>query len=56
MVITTKTTISFKIPDEYEKAVKFKEQHDWKEDVISSQWIIFTKEAIYSVEGGEQDG
>lgn len=50
MLITTKTVISFHIPDEYQVAVKFKEQNpDWTENV-TSQYIGFVKQETYAVE------
>ena len=53
MLITNKTVISFKIPDEYQAAVKFKEQNpDWVE-TVTSQYIGFVKESTYAVEAKE---
>jgi len=55
MLITNKTVISFKIPDEYQAAVKFKEQNpDWVE-TVTSQYIGFVKESTYAVEAKEED-
>lgn len=53
MLITTKTVISFKVPDEYQAAERFKEQHpDWTEDV-TTQYIGYAKESTYAVEAKE---
>lgn len=60
MVITTKTTISFKIPDEWKLAETFKEQHpDWKEH-CTTMMISYSKQSTYAVvngaEGGQEEG
>ena len=53
MLITTKTVISFRIPDEYKMAVKFKADNpDWVESV-TSQYIGFVKQETYAVETKE---
>lgn len=53
MIITTKTVISFRIPQEYCFAEKFKVQNpDWHESV-SSQYIAFVHESTYAVETKE---
>ena len=53
MLITTKTVISFHIPDEYPAAENFKEQNpDWTENV-TTQYIGFVKESTYAVEAKE---
>ena len=50
MIITNKSTISFRLSDEYNIAYQFKEQHpDWRE-CVSSNYIGYTKEVTYSVE------
>ena len=55
MLITNKTVISFRIPDEYKMAVKFKANNpDWVESV-TSQYIGFVKQETYSVETMEED-
>lgn len=55
MLITTKTVISFHIPDEYQAAEKFKvDNPDWVESV-TSQYIGFVKQETYSVETMEED-
>ena len=55
MMITTKTTVSFHIPDEYVLSEKFKAQHpEWIEG-CASDWIGFSKQETYAVdvkEGG----
>ena len=49
-MITTKTMISFHIPDEYVLSEKFAAQHpDWSESVASA-WIGFTKQETYAVD------
>lgn len=57
MMITTKTTISFSIPDEYILAQKFSAQHpDWSKTVMS-QWVGYTRQETFTVdlEEGEQE-
>lgn len=50
MLITNKTVISFRIPDEYQAAEKFKADNpDWVESV-TSQYVGFVKQETYSVE------
>ena len=53
MLITTKTVISFHIPEEYQAAERFKEQNpDWVESV-TSQYIGYIKQETYAVETKE---
>ena len=55
MLITTKTVISFRIPEEYQAAVKFKANNpDWVESV-TSQYIGYIKQETYAVEAKEED-
>ena len=55
MLITTKTVISFHIPDEYKMAEKFKADNpDWVESV-TTQYIGFVRQETYSVETREED-
>lgn len=50
MLITTKTVISFRIPDEYQAAEKFKANNpDWVESV-TSQYVGFVRQETYAVE------
>ena len=50
MLITTKTVISFKVPEEYQAAERFKANNpDWIESV-TSQYVGFVKESTYAVE------
>ncbi len=50
MMITTKTTVSFHLPDEYTLSEKFKTQHsDWIES-CTSQWMGYTKQETYAVD------
>ena len=50
MLITTKTVISFHIPEEYQAAERFKANNpDWVESV-TSQYIGYIKQETYSVE------
>lgn len=56
MLITTKTVISFHIPDEYQAAEKFKADNpDWVESV-TSQYIGYIKQETYAVEMKEGEG
>lgn len=53
MIVTTKTTIGFKMPEEYKQALKFGEEHkDWikSEDTV---YIAYKTEKMYSVELSE---
>lgn len=53
MLITNKTVISFRIPDEYQAAEKFKADNpDWVESV-TSQYVGFIKQETYAVETKE---
>lgn len=53
MIITTKTVISFKVPDEYQAAEKFKANNpDWVESV-TTQYVGFIKQETYAVETKE---
>jgi len=53
MLITTKTVISFKVPDECPAAEKFKTDNpDWVESV-TTQYIGYAKESTYAVEAKE---
>ena len=58
MMVTTKTTITFHIPDEYALALKFSAQNpDWVER-CDSMCIGFTKQNMYAIdvkEEGEQN-
>lgn len=39
MILTTKSTMSFKLPEEYSIAAKFKESHpEYTEDITSEFW------------------
>lgn len=56
MIVTTKTTISFKMPDEYKQMAMYgKENPDWKKKE-STLFTSYIKEQFYSVElnGGEE--
>jgi len=53
MLITNKTVISFRIPDEYQAAERFKANNpDWIESV-TTQYIGYAKESTYAVEAKE---
>ena len=56
-MITTKTTVSFHIPDEYVLSEKFNAQHpDWIKS-CASDWIGFTKQETYAIDAkdGEKE-
>ena len=60
MMITTSTTIGFKLPDEYEEMQEFLRTNDmseWKE-IVSTQVISYRKEGIYftNIKKGEGNG
>ena len=44
MLITTKTVISFCIPDEYKMAVKFKANNPGWVESVTTQYIGFVKQ------------
>ena len=56
MIVTTRTIVSFKLPEEYVNAVDFERRSDWfkSED---TQFISFTNSQTYIVElkGGEEE-
>ena len=55
MLITNKTVISFKVPEEYQAAERFKANNpDWIESV-TSQYIGYIKQETYAVEAKEED-
>ena len=58
MMVTTKTTITFRIPDEYTLAQRFAAQHpDWIEH-CGSGYIGYTRQETYAVDlkrEGEQE-
>lgn len=54
MMVTTKTTISFRIPNEYILAQKFSAQHpDWIE-TVTSQWVGYTQQTTYAIDVKEE--
>lgn len=53
MLITTKTVISFRIPEEYKAAEKFKADNpDWIESE-TTQYVGFIRQETYAVETKE---
>lgn len=55
MLITTKTVISFRIPEEYQAAEKFKANNpDWVE-TVTSQYVGFVRQETYAVKTMEED-
>ena len=57
MITTIKTTVTFILPDEYTKAMGFREENmDWS-CLETTQCIVFTNEQIYSVKtkGGDTE-
>lgn len=53
MLITTKTVISFHIPEEYQAAEKFKADNpDWIESE-TSQYVGYVRQVTYAVETKE---
>ena len=55
MLITNKTLISFRIPEEHQAAEKFKADNpDWIESE-TTQYVGFIKQETYSVETKEED-
>ena len=57
MMVTTKTTVTFHIPEEYVLALRFSAQHpDWIER-CDSMCVGFTKQHTYTIdaEGSERD-
>ena len=55
MLITTKTIICFRIPEEHQLLESFRTQHpDWIE-LVTSQYVGCFKEETYAVEIKEED-
>ena len=57
MMITNKTIIGFKIPDEYEEEkafVRLNDMNEWVESV-GSNWVSYTKESTYYSKMKEND-
>ena len=58
MTVTTKTTVTFQIPEEHELARRFVAAHDmseWRESV-SSNFIGYTQQRTFAVDmRGEQE-
>ena len=51
MIITTKTTVAFKLPNEYEKAMKFKKEHqDWTETLDTNIWRYENVQTYFTVD------
>lgn len=55
MTINKKVTISFEIPKEYNKAMKFKEQHPDYVEKVTSQWISYSISEMYWVDGSDNE-
>ena len=47
MLITNKTIICFRIPEEYEIAQRYKSRHPDMQDESTSEFVILTKERTY---------
>ena len=55
MLITNKTVISFRIPDEYQAAERFKANNpDWVESE-TTQYVGFVRQETYAVETKTED-
>ena len=51
MIITTKTTVAFKLPNEYEKAMKLKKEHqDWTETLDTNIWRYENVQTYFTVD------
>jgi hypothetical protein len=57
MIVTTKTTVHFELPKEYQQALDFGKTHKhWRRKTDQTIWVIYTFEQISSVEmKGEED-
>lgn len=54
MIITTQTTVAFKVPDEYEQAVKFMQEHpNWKDVSDTNTWRYTNTQSVFTVGKGE---
>ena len=56
MLITTKTIVAFKMPEEYDKCQRFCETDAWKEDwaeTVTPGFVTYSKSATYQVEDME---
>lgn len=56
MMVTTKITISFSIPDEYILAQRFAAQHPGWIEVTASAYIGYTRQDTYAVDVKEEGG
>lgn len=55
MVITTKTVVSFKMPEEHEEELTFRETTDISDGwvkTVDSAWTSYTKEQTVSTDRG----
>jgi hypothetical protein len=55
MLITTKTVISFRIPEECQMLEWFRAQHPDLIELVTSQYVGFIKQETYAVETKEED-
>ena len=54
MIITTKTTVAFKVPSEYKQAMKFKEEHKNWIDESDSNVLRFTNMQTFFTNGSQE--
>ena len=54
MIITTETTVVFKVPSEYKQAMKFMEEHqNWIDESDSNAWR-FTNTQTFFTNGSQE--
>lgn len=58
MIITTKTTVAFKVPNEYKQAIEFMKEHpNWKDESDTNTLRYTNVQSVFtaSVEESEVD-
>ena len=56
MIITTKTTVAFKVPSEYKQAMKFMKEHpNWTDESDTNVWR-FTNVQTFFTNGSQESG
>lgn len=49
MIINTKTTVAFKVPNEYKQAMKFMKEHpNWKDESDSNVWRFTNMQTTFT--------
>ncbi len=49
MIITTKTTVAFKVPNEHKRAIEFMKEHpNWKDESDSNTWRYTNVQSVFT--------